>query len=308
MEKQLKETPSQLPIQSYLMNFPHTLSTEVPNNAWMQEMKPEDLIINKSRAYRQWFDLYSFMAGSSIVYLLPSEGNFQDLTYVANLGIHLPHIKDENVIVLSNFTSKPRIGEEEVGRKFFNSMGYRTIKSPYKFEGEADLKYLRDNIYIGGHGIRSEYGAHEWMMKEFDMDIIPLEMVDDYMYHLDCTVFPLTTETVMMCTEMYEEDEIKEIESVAEIISVNIDDAMGGICNSVRMDNLILCGSNIGELKAHDEDYRYEKDKLNTLEKICAEQGMEPIIFNLSEFLKSGALLSCLVQNLSRVDHLQPLT
>ncbi len=308
MEKQLKETPSQLHIQSYLMNFPHTLSTEVPNNAWMQEMKPEDLIVNKSRAYRQWFDLYSFMAGSSIVYLLPSEGNFQDLTYVANIGIQLPHIKDENVIVLSNFTSPPRIGEEEVGRKFFNSMGYRTIKSPYKFEGEADLKYLRDNIYIGGHGIRTELGTYEWMEKEFDMKIIDLEMVDDYLYHLDCTVFPLTTDCVMVCTEMYEKDEIEYLEKYAEVIDVSLDDAMGGICNSVRMDNLILCSSNISEMKAHDKDFRYEKDKLNNLEKICAEQGAEPIIFNLSEFLKSGAMTSCLCMNLNRCDHLTPIT
>ena len=34
----MKETPSQLPIQSYVMNFPHTFSTNDPNNVWMKEM------------------------------------------------------------------------------------------------------------------------------------------------------------------------------------------------------------------------------------------------------------------------------
>jgi N-dimethylarginine dimethylaminohydrolase len=64
--------------------------------------------INRPKAYKQFMDLYNFMAGQSLVHLLPSEGNFQDLVYVANLGLQLPHIKDENHILLSNFTSPPR--------------------------------------------------------------------------------------------------------------------------------------------------------------------------------------------------------
>lgn len=43
----MKETPSQLNLQSYVMNFPFTLSTEDPNNIWMQELTDEQLTINK---------------------------------------------------------------------------------------------------------------------------------------------------------------------------------------------------------------------------------------------------------------------
>ena len=304
---QLKETPSQLSIQSYVMNFPYTLSTTNPNNRWMEEMKPEELTINKKKAYNQWMDLYTTLASGSVVNLLPSEGNFQDLTYVANMGIHLPHIKDKNLIVLSNFTSPPRVGEELVGKKYFEMMGYETIISPHKFEGEADLKYLRDNVYIGGWGQRTDPETYDWMVENLGMEILDLEMVDDYLYHLDCTVFPITSESVIMCSEMYDEKEIKQIEKYAEIIDINEDDAMGGLTNSVRMGNLILCGSNIHELKKNSEDYPYEKDKINTLEKICADFGMEPILVNLSEYLKSGAMLSCLVFHTNRVSQLKPL-
>ncbi len=302
------ETPSQLQIQSYLMNFPHTLSTEVPNNIWMQEADPKDLVVNKPRAYRQWFDLYTFLAGSSLVYLLPNSQPLQDITYVANLGIHLPHIKDKNIVLLSNFTSSPRVGEELVGKRFFEELGYETYICPHKWEGEADLKYIRDNVYIGGYGIRSHYDSYDWMAENFNMEIIDVEMVDEYLYHLDCTIFPLTTHDLLMCTEMYDPSEIARIERYINIIDVNIDDAMGGITNSIRMGNLILCGSNISELKAHDKDYKYEKDKINNLEKICAELGQEVIIINLSEFLKSGACLSCLTFHMNRVDFLKPLT
>ena len=299
----MKETPSQLSIPSYVLNFPFSLSTENPNNIWMKELNQEDLQINRPKAYKQYMDLYNFMAGSALVYLLPSQGNdLQDQVYVANLGIQLSHIKDENVILLSNFTSEPRQGEEWVGKSFFESMNYNTYISPRKWEGEADLKYLRDNVYIGGYGIRSEIETYEWMQEQFNMDIIKLQMVDEYLYHLDCSIFPINNFETMICTELYDPSEIKILSEYTDIIDISVDDAYSGITNSVRMGNMILCASNISELKKTHEYYDHEKNKINTLEKICSDRGMEPVIFNLSEYMKSGAMLSCCVMHLNRVD------
>ena len=303
----MKETPSQLQLQSYLMNFPFSLSTSDPNNIWMQEMTDEELTINKPKAYKQFMDLYNFIAGQSLVYTLPSEGNFQDLVYVANLGLQLPHIKDENHILLSNFTSDPRKGEELVGEKFFNQMGYKTHISPYKWEGEADIKYLYDNVYIGGYGIRSNIKTYEWMEENFDMNIIKVAMVDEYMYHLDCSIFALNTHKTLVCTELYDKEELNEIEQHTEIVDIDVDDSLYGMANSVRLGNMILCASNISELKKTDEFYEGEKHKIASLEKICSDEGMEPVIFNLSEYMKSGAMLSCMVMHLNRVDHSKTL-
>jgi N-dimethylarginine dimethylaminohydrolase len=269
----------------------------------MQELTDEELAINRPKAYKQFMDLYNFVAGGSLTYLLPSEGNFQDQVYVANLGIYLPHITGENHIVLSNFTSDPRRGEELVGEKFFNQMGYKTAISPYKWEGEADLKYLYDNVYIGGYGIRSNIKTYEWMEKEYDMNIIKVAMVDEYLYHLDCSIFTLNQEQTLVCTELFDPSELSEMEKHTKIIDVDIEDALGGITNSVRMGNMILCASNISEMKKTHEYYESEKHKIDSLEKICSDVGMEPIIFNLSEYTKSGALLSCLMMHLNRVDH-----
>ena len=299
----MKETPSQLPIQSFVMNFPFSLSTADPNNIWMKELTDKELIINKPKAYKQFMDLYTFVAGGAVVNLLPSEGNFQDQVYVANLGIYLPHIKDENHIILSNFTSDPRKGEELVGEKYFNQMGYKTAISPFKWEGEADLKYLYGNKYVGGYGIRSDIKAYEWMEEQYGMDILKLEMVDEYLYHLDCSIFALNNNQTLVCTELFEEEELAEMEKSTEIIDIDIDDAFCGLTNSVRMGNMILCASNIAELKKSHEYYAGEVHKIKTLEKICGDAGMEPVIFNLSEYMKSGAMLSCMMMHLNRVDH-----
>ena len=303
----MKETPSQLPFQSYVMNFPFTLSTSDPNNIWMQELTDEELTVNKPKAYKQFMDLYQFMAGGSLVHLLPSEGKFQDQVYVANLGISLPHIKNENHIILSNFTSDPRKGEELVGEKFFNMMGYKTAISPYKWEGEADLKYLYGNKYIGGYGIRSNIKAYEWMEEQYNMDIIKVAMVDEYLYHLDCSIFALNQDQTLICTELFDPEEIAELEKHTDIIDINVDDALGGLTNSVKYGNMILCASNISEMKKSHEYYEGEVHKLKTLEKICSDAGMEPVIFNLSEYMKSGTILSCMFIHLNRVDHLKTL-
>ena len=303
----MKETPSQLPIQSYVMNFPFSLSTNDPNNIWMKELTDEELQINRPKAYKQFMDLYNFMSGQSLVYLLPSEGSFQDQVYIANLGLQLPHIKEDNHILLSNYTSPPRRGEEFVGEKFFQQMGYKTHISPYKWEGEADIKYLYDNVYIGGYGIRSDIKTYEWMEHNFDMEIIKVEMVDEYMYHLDCSIFPLNEHQTLIATELYTSEELSLIENHTEIINIDTDDAIGGMANSVRLGNMILCASNISELKKSHEDYNAEKHKIESLEKICSDAGMEPVIFNLSEYMKSGAMLSCMVMHLNRIDHAKSL-
>ncbi|MDB4343190.1 arginine deiminase-related protein [bacterium] len=303
----MKETPSQLPIPAFVMNFPFTLDTANPNNIWMQEMEKEELKINKGNAYRQFLDLYQFVAGNSLVCNLPATGNYQDLVYVANLGIQLPHLKDSNTIIMSNFTSEPRQGEEEVGKPFFEAMGYEVHNCPFKWEGEADLKYLYDNVYVGGHGIRSDIKAYEWMEKEFDMKIIKLEMVDEYLYHLDCSIFPLTQEKTLVCTEMYEEDELAQLEQYTEIVDISVDDAFNGLTNSVRLGNMILCASNLSEMTRADENYEPEKAKINTLEKICFNEGLEPVFFNLSEYMKSGAMLSCMMMHLNYVDQTKSL-
>jgi N-dimethylarginine dimethylaminohydrolase len=303
----MKDTPSQLPVQSYVMNFPFTFSTDNPNNVWMKEMSGKELSINRPKAYKQFMDLYNFIAGQSLVHLLPAEGNFQDLVYVANLGLQLPHIKDENHILLSNFTSPPRQGEEFVGETFFDQMGYKTHLCPHKWEGEADIKYLSENTYIGGYGLRSQLESYHWMEGKFDMDIIKVKMVDEYMYHLDCSIFPLNTRSTMICTELYEKEELAQISKYTDIVDIDVDDSMYGIANSVRLGNMVLCASNISEMKKGDEFYEGEKHKIASLEKICSDEGMEPVVFNLSEYMKSGAMLSCMVMHLNRVDHFKTL-
>ncbi len=293
---------TQLERPAFLLNFPFSLSTEVANNVWMQDLPLERRVPNFKRAAIQFLELYRALAGEALVYVLPTPRgvDLQDLVFTANLGIVLEHLPDRNTVVISNFSSEPRRQETAVGVKFFQDMGYDVHVPPTKFEGEAELKHLYDNVYIGGYGTRSERETYDWMERTFDMRIIRVRLVDPYLYHLDCLVFPITRESTLVCTELLQKEEIFDIERVTSLIPVSTDDCYSGICNSVRLPKTVLNSSHIHELKAGTEDYTREAQKNRTLEGIASNFALEVSYFNLSEYHKSGALLSCMVMHLNR--------
>jgi len=102
--------------------------------------------------------------------------------------------------------------------------------------------------------------------------------------------------------------EVKEIERHTNIIAVSLDDAYSGICNSVRLSQTILNASHIHELKAGTEQYTLEMQKNRRLEDIASNLALEVCYFNLSEYHKSGALLSCMVMHLNRYSYTFRLT
>lgn len=295
-------TPTALQRPAYLLNAPFSYSAAVANNVWMEELDEDERNPDFTKSMVQFLELYRFIAAEGLVYLLPTPrgGDLQDLVFTANLGIVLEHVPGADTVVISNFTSEPRRGETDVGVRFFESMGYRTEIAPAKFEGEAELKHLRENVYVGGYGIRSQRETYEWMERTFDMEIVKLRMKDSYLYHLDCSIFPITHEETMVCTELFERDEIAQLERHTNIVDIPADVAYSGICNSVRLSNTILNSSHIHELSAGTDEYREELQKNRMLEDIATERALEVAYFNLSEYHKAGALLSCMVMHLNR--------
>lgn len=301
----LPSNPTLLDRPAFLMNAPFSYSTKIANNVWMEELSEAERTPDRLRALVQFFALYSYLAGEALVYVLPTPRteDLQDLVFTSNLGVVLEHVPGANTVVLSNFTSEPRRGETEVGLRFFRSMGYRTHVPETKFEGEAELKHLYKNVYAGGYGLRSERETYDWFERTFDMKVIKLGLTDPYLYHLDCTVFPVTSQQTLVCTEFYEDDEIKELEQYTDIIDVPADAAYAGICNSVRLHNVILNSSNLHELRVGDDEYDSELLKNRMLEDIARKLAFEVQLINLSEYCKGGALLSCLVMHLNRFSY-----
>jgi N-dimethylarginine dimethylaminohydrolase len=307
LDNETVKTPSQLKMPVFLMNFPLTLTAGDPNNVWMEELEEEEREIDYDKAFTQFTEMYGFIAGGgSLVYLLPNRGNYQDQVYVANLGIYLPHLQ-EPTIIISNYKSPPRQGEEFVGRRLFRLMKYQVKKPPTTWEGEADLKFLRKNVYLGGYGQRTDPASYDWMTENLEMEIVRVKMKDPRLYHFDCMCFPVTNELVMLATSLMDKKEIKAVEKYAEIIDVPKKVAYAGTCNCCRVQQLILCASSISSRSQDDEAYEDEKMKVDFLTKVATDNGFEPVFFSISEFEKSGAQLSCMIMHLNYHDYVDPV-
>ncbi len=283
---------------AFLMCPPLHLSADEPNNIWMREMSAAERVVNRPLALQQFLKLYRHLAERAMVYLLPSQPGLQDLVYVANLGVVLPHTP-ERTIVLANFRSEPRRGETEAGRAFFERFEQPCVIGPAYFEGEADLKHLKGNVYVGAHGMRTSLDALQWFEREFEMEVIPFRITNEHLYHLDCVVFPLTREQVLLCTELTDRETIARIEKYMEIVDVSFSAARAGIANCLRIGDQILCSTHINTMSEGHPELPDERKKLAELERICARLGLQPVYFELTEFLKSGALLSCMVMHLN---------
>ena len=298
---------------AYLLNAPFSLSAEIVNNAWMEDMSAAERRVDRSKAFDQFMALYRTIAETAIVYLLPSWPGLQDQPYVANLGVVLPGGPQPTVII-SRFRSEPRRGEAEVGRRFFELMRYETVMPPQFeaapaeeifFEGEADLKYLCGNVFIGAHGIRTTRSAHRWMSDTFGVEIIPFELTNERQYHLDCCVLPLSPQAAMVCTAGVRRPTIRAIERHVDIIDVPADAGLHGATNCLLLGGRLLYMTNIDDLSPADAHYAGEKAKIHYLEKLCSRLSIALRRIDLSEFAKSGADLSCMVMHLNYAGHLR---
>ncbi|MFQ6004798.1 MAG: hypothetical protein ACE5OQ_04770 [Woeseia sp.] len=310
---------SEIEFPAFLLNAPLSMSADIPNNCLMEKRSAEQRRVDRPKALRQFHELYSFLCSQAIVYLLPSHPGLQDQPSVSNLGVVLPHLSEDTVVV-SRFRTEPRIREAAVGMDFFRLMNFTCYRPPeylsgrfvpesatewsdsdrrIYFEGEADLKYIKDNLYVGAYGMRTSRSAHFWFSKSFDMEIIPVRIRDERLFHLDCCLLPVTANIMVACTEVLDQKTLRRMENVVEIIDVPIDAAAFGITNSLLLDRYFLYSSDIDELSKTDPDYPIEVAKINLLEKISCRLNREPVMFNLTEFYKSGAALSCLLMCLN---------
>lgn len=276
--------PQELGINCYLMCAPFVSSfnNEQPNNPLMDGKEK----INYGKAFNQWLNLYRFLSEYGLVYVLPNEGWYQDQIYVANLGL-VVHNKKEPTVILSNFTSKPRRGEEIPGRHFFSMMKYKCVDAPFHFEGEADCKYIRDNIYCAGYGIRSDIRVYQWMQDNFNCRIIPIQMYDRYCYHFDCCFFVLDNQNALVNTSILSDSDVNLIEKHINIISVPKELRYTGITNLCRTDSIILSR----DLESNGNSW---------LSKICSKYGYSVKFLPLNEFNASGADLSCCVMHMNK--------
>src|SRR2546421_5638371 len=75
--------PTQLERPGFLLSFPFSFSTGIPNNLWMEDLPPDQRQPDFTRATLQFLELYHYLASEALVYLAPTpaDADLQDLVF-----------------------------------------------------------------------------------------------------------------------------------------------------------------------------------------------------------------------------------
>jgi N-dimethylarginine dimethylaminohydrolase len=270
---------------SFLMCPPAYLSTAIANNKFMKGQT-----VDTERAMRQYSRIKRLITGLGvkIVELPPTKG-CQDQHFVANIGLSV-----DPFIFLAKMTADGRTCEEEPARKFFEKLGYTVLQPPYGWEGEAETKMWKDKTYFGGYGKFSDWKAQEWISNKAGVEIIPMKMVSDDLYHLDCCIYVIDAENLLVCRDGIDRESFKRLEKLANVIVVPNEYQATGATNLIKIPdkNIVISGM----FQPEYEKYRQSMEWMLTL---MDKFNTSVIFMDIDEADKNGADCSCQVMHLT---------
>lgn len=306
--------------ECFLMCPPFAADNAIANNSWMSDT---DEPIDRFTYMEEWLRLYKDLSSVGMVYLSPTHPKLQDQVYISN-GMWVPFHANQ-YCVMPNFRVEGRKenkdlgipGENAINEPFMKMLGYKTVHLPEEidgepcyFEGSADIKMINcadphGVVYVCGTGIRTSENAARWIenwLNEIDENpdshhrVISYPQTDVDEYHLDCSVEPIDVTHTLVRTVDVPKETLDEIAKYTTIIPCeDVEILKAGLCNFLRAGNNIFMGSDINLLEGSEyvEDYNIEKRRIEFMQNICNQLGLNLSVYCLSEGLKGGAMLSC---------------
>ena len=258
-----------------LMCPPDYYGIEYEINPWMSRSRQADQQV----ALIQWRGLHEILIGlGAKVSLLTPTAGLPDLVFTANAAL----IHDQ-VAVLSHFRHPQRQGEEPLCAAWLQQQGFTVKRLPEErfFEGAGDALYCGDTL-IAGYRIRSDVYSQQLVGQLTGSRVIPLELVDDYYYHLDTCFCPLEPGIAIWYPAAFDDYGRRVLpELVPELIEVPKQEAQSFACNAVVVGRHVVTNTGCPGLHA----------ALNS-------RGYEPIETPLGEFVKAGGSAKCLTLRL----------
>lgn len=245
-------------------------------NPWMGSGRPVD----PDRALAQWQALADALrqAGATVVELTAVPA-LPDLVFTANAGV-----VDGDRVVVSRFRHAARQGESPVVAAWFAAAGFavESIDAPLVHEGAGDMLPFRAasgcHVLVGGHGPRTQRVAHEHVAARLGVEVLPVGLVDERLYHLDMTFCPLDDRHALIVPEAWDGEGRRLVgELVPEPLVLGRDEAYRFMANAVVVGDIVLMPACTPEV-----------------ERRLSAWGFVVVVLDLSEFHKAGGSLRCL--------------
>jgi N-dimethylarginine dimethylaminohydrolase len=258
-----------------LMCPPDYYGIEYEINPWMSRSRGS----SPERARKQWQQLYDTLCGLGVTVerMTPRPG-LPDLVFTANAGLMFG-----NRFFSSRFRHEVRARETPHFDAWFAAHGFMVEHLPEGtyFEGAGDALFCGPTLFAG-YRIRSDVQGHQHLAGLLGKQVLPLELVDPYFYHLDTCFCPLAPGEALYYPEAFDAYGRKVIAGhVPRLLAATKEEAHRFGCNAVVVGKTVIHNAGCDQLAA---DLR--------------AWGYTPVAVELDEFLKSGGSAKCLTLRL----------
>jgi N-dimethylarginine dimethylaminohydrolase len=258
----------------FLVCAPDYFRIDYEINPWMRRANAV-VADNAARQWRELMEVLEGRVGAALERMAPVPG-LPDLVFTANAAV----VAGRRA-ALSRFRHPERQREEAHFEGWFRDHGYDIVmlEPDMYFEGAGDLLGFPDG-WFGGYRQRSEIRAFPILSEVFELEILPLELVDGRFYHLDTCFCPLSGGELLYypaAFDHYAQSAIAERIPDARRLAVPEGEALKFACNAVCVGKQVVLPSGCPETM-----------------KWLDTQGYQPHEVPLDEFMKSGGSAKCL--------------
>ncbi len=240
-------------------------------NPWMHTM----VTVDRDRAYAQWESLVALLqAAGATVHTMEPEPGVPDLVFTANAGV-----VQGDVFVPARFRHPERQPESAFDIAWFAAHDFtvRPLPEGVFQEGAGDALPF-DGVLLSGYRFRSDAAAHADLGRILGVEVLPIELVDPALYHLDLTFCPLDERRAIIAPSGWDVYGRRLVEArVPEPLILTPEEARAFCANSVVVGDRVImpsCPPRVG--------------------RILEGWGFTVAECDVSEFLKAGGACKCL--------------
>ena len=258
-----------------LMCPPDYYGIEYEINPWMSRSRGS----SPEKARAQWKRLHDALRdlGVTVELMTPRPG-LPDLVFTANAGLIFG-----NCFYSARFRHDVRARESPYFDAWFSEYGFVVEHLPEGMyhEGAGDALFCGRTLFAG-YRIRSDVQGHQYLARVLERQVLPLELVNPYFYHLDTCFCPLAPGEALYYPEAFDPYGRKVLEGhVPRLLAATEADAHRFGCNAVVVGRNVVLNAGCEALAAG-----------------LRQRGYNPIAVELDEFIKSGGSAKCLTLRL----------
>src|SRR5437868_9452150 len=225
-----------------LMCPPVYYGIEYEINPWMSRSRGS----TPQRAKEQWTALYELLRnlGVTVEVMTPQPG-LPDLVFTANAGLVFG-----TRFFSSRFRHEVRARESPHYDAWFAAHGFTVEHLPpgVFFEGAGDALFCGPSLFAG-YRIRSDVQGHHHLAHELHIQVLPLELVNPYFYHLDTCFCPLAPGEAIYYPGAFDSYGRKVLEAhIPRLLPVNDAEALRFGCNAVVVGKTVVLNTGCEQL------------------------------------------------------------